>query len=90
MLSSPRFRELMAEARRDYDFVVVDTPPLLSVSDTRLIAELVDGFVLVVAAHRTHRGPVEEALRVIDRAKIIGFVLNGVDTPVLGYPYPYT
>jgi capsular exopolysaccharide synthesis family protein len=89
MLSSPRFRELIAEARHDYDFVVIDTPPLLSVSDCRLIADLVDSFVLVVAAHRTPRGPVEEALRVLDRAKILGFVLNAADTPVLGYPYPY-
>jgi capsular exopolysaccharide synthesis family protein len=89
MLSSPRFRELVAEARRQYDFVVVDTPPLVSVSDSRLIVELVDGIVLVVAAHRTSRAPLEEALRNIDPAKIVGFVLNNADTPILGYPYGY-
>ncbi len=89
MLSSPRFGALLDEARRRYDFIVVDTAPLVSVSDCRLIAELVDGFVLVVAAHRTPRGPIEEALRTIDPAKIIGFVFNNADTPVLGYTYGY-
>lgn len=89
LLSSPRLRELIEAARRRYDFIVVDTPPLVSVSDCRLIAELVDGFVLVVAAHRTPRGPVEEALRIIDPAKVIGFVLNDADTPLLGYAYAY-
>ncbi len=84
MLCTPRFRELIEEARRRYDFIVVDTPPIVSVSDCRLIAELVDGFVLVVAAHRTPRGAVEEALRIIDPGKVLGFVLNNADTSLFG------
>lgn len=89
MLSSPRFRQLLEDSRRRYDFIVVDTAPLVSVSDCRLIGELVDGFVLVVAAHRTPRGPIEEALSTIDPAKVIGFVFNNADTRLMNYPYGY-
>ena len=46
----------------DYDYVVVDAPPLCSVQDCRIIAHWVDGFLLVVAAHRTPRRLVDEAL----------------------------
>jgi len=84
MLCSPRFRELIGEARRRYDFIVVDTPPIVSVSDCRLIAELVDGFVLVVAARRTTRAAIEEALRIVDPGKVLGFVLNDTDASLFG------
>lgn len=85
MLSSARLRELIEEARRRYDFIVVDTPPLVAVSDCCLIAELVDGFIVVVAAHRTRRADIDEALRIVDPAKVLGFVLNNADRPLLGH-----
>ena len=77
VLKSARVGELLAEARRKYDYVIVDTPPLVSVPDTRVVAKWVDGFLLVVAAHRTPRKLVTEALNVVDRSKVIGFVFNG-------------
>jgi capsular exopolysaccharide synthesis family protein len=77
VLKSARVGELLAEARRKYDYVIVDTPPLVSVPDTRVVAKWVDGFLLVVAAHQTPRKLVTEALNVVDRSKVIGFVFNG-------------
>jgi capsular exopolysaccharide synthesis family protein len=55
VLKSPRVGEFFAEARHDYDYVIVDAPPLCSVQDCRIIAQWVDGFLLVVAAHWTPR-----------------------------------
>jgi capsular exopolysaccharide synthesis family protein len=77
VLKSARVGELLAEARRKYDYVIVDTPPLVSVPDTRVVAKWMDGFLLVVAANRTPRKLVTEALNVVDRSKVIGFVFNG-------------
>ena len=88
LLQSPRFAELLVEARRDYDYVIVDTPPLVSIPDCRAIARSVDGFVVVVAAHRTPRKMLEEALTVVDLAKVIGLVYNRDDRP-LGAYYSY-
>jgi capsular exopolysaccharide synthesis family protein len=79
VLQSPRFAELLAEARRDYDYVVMDTAPLVPVQDCRVIARLMDGIVLVVAAHHTPRPMLEAALDIIDPAQMIGLVFNGYD-----------
>jgi capsular exopolysaccharide synthesis family protein len=85
LLSSPRFDELMREARRDFDCVLVDTPPSLLMPDTRLIERWVDGIVLVVAAHKTPRKLVAEALNVLDPAKMLGVIFNADDQPTSSY-----
>jgi protein-tyrosine kinase len=76
LLKSPRLGELVEEARRRYDFIVIDTPPLTPFQDCRVIGRWVDGFLLVVAAHRTPRRLVEEALTTLDHTKVFGFVFN--------------
>ena len=81
VLKSPRLGELLEEARRRYDYIVVDAPPLCPVQDCRVIAHCVDGFLLVVAAHHTPRRLVEEALNVVERGKILGLIFNGDDHP---------
>lgn len=77
LLKSPRLGELLQEARQRYDYIVLDTPPLIPFPDCRLIEKWVDGFLVVVAANKTPRKQVQEALSAIDSAKIVGFVFNG-------------
>jgi capsular exopolysaccharide synthesis family protein len=77
LLKSARLGLLLEEARQRFDYVIVDTPPLPAVQDCRLIARWVDGFIVVVAANRTPRRLVEEALAIIEPAKIFGLVFNG-------------
>jgi capsular exopolysaccharide synthesis family protein len=89
VLESPRLGEIVERARRQYDFVVVDTPPLVPVLDCRVIEKLVDGFLVVVAAHKTPREQLAEALAVIDSAKILGIVFNGDDRAASGYRSAY-
>lgn len=84
-LRSKRFLELMLEARRDYDYVIVDAPPVVPVSDCRVISRYLDGFLMVVAAHRTPRTMLEEALNLIDPEKALGLVFNRSDL----MPYRY-
>jgi capsular exopolysaccharide synthesis family protein len=81
VLKSPRLGELLEEARGRYDYIVVDAPPLCPVQDCRIIAQWLDGFLLVVAAHHTPRRLVDEALSVVERGKILGLVFNGDDQP---------
>jgi capsular exopolysaccharide synthesis family protein len=85
LLKSPRLGGLLDEARQGYDYVVLDAPPLCPVQDCRVIARWVDGFLVVVAAHRTPRRLVEEALNVVERAKMIGLVFNEDDDPAAAY-----
>jgi len=79
VLKSPRLGALLDEARAQYDFIVMDTPPLALVQDCRVVARWVDGVVVVVAAHQTPRTLLENALDVVDPTKLVGIVFNGFD-----------
>jgi protein-tyrosine kinase len=79
VLKSPRVGELLAEARRQYHFVILDTTPLVTVPDGRIFGEFVDGFLIVVAAHRTPRKLLQEAFNLMEPSKVLGLVFNGDD-----------
>lgn len=90
LLRSPRFEELLSEARSRFDYVIVDAPPLLPVSDCQVISRHVDGFFLIVTAHRTPKEMLEESFRELDRDKVIGLIFNRGDKPLpryYGYGY---
>jgi capsular exopolysaccharide synthesis family protein len=89
VLKSPRLGELLDQARARYDYIVVDTPPVLPVPDCRIIGKWVDGFILVVTAHRTPRRMVEEALNLMESSKVIGLVFNADDQPISTYNAGY-
>jgi len=85
VFNSPRFEALLREARKQYDYVILDTPPIVPVSDCRLLAPWVDGLLLVVSAHRTPRKFVEESLNLLDSTSLLGIVFNRDDHPSFGY-----
>jgi capsular exopolysaccharide synthesis family protein len=85
LFDSPRVGRLLEEARARYDHVVLDTPPVLLVPDCRLMSQWVDGFLVVVSAHRTPRKLVAAAVSAIDEEKVLGIVFNGDDRPLSGY-----
>ncbi|MEE4175223.1 MAG: AAA family ATPase [Xanthomonadales bacterium] len=76
LLKSTRLDQLIRRARRDYDFVVIDTPQILRLPDTELIARVVDGFVVVVKANVTKQERLEEALNLMRPDKVFGMVFN--------------
>jgi capsular exopolysaccharide synthesis family protein len=85
MLRSPRLDAMLREARERYEFVVIDTPPLLPVFDSALLAKASDGVLIVVAANQTPRKLLGEALNMLDPAKVLGIVLNRDARPLFGY-----
>ncbi len=93
LLQSQAMRRLLSEARETYDVVLIDSPPLLPVTDAALLADLADGAILVVRYGKTTREQVTHAaerLAGVD-AQLKGFVLNMA--PVKGrhgsYGYGY-
>ena len=70
-----------------YDRVIIDTPAALGVPDTKAVAELCDGIVVVVRADYTSQQDLEAALDILDRRRLLGLVLNGaaVDRGRYGY-----
>jgi capsular exopolysaccharide synthesis family protein len=77
VLKSSRVRDLLDQARESYDYVIVDTPPVLPCPDYRLLEKAIDGTLLVVAAHRTPRAMVDAALSLLDPGRVLGLVFNG-------------
>lgn len=85
LLNSPRLAARLKEARSSFDYVLIDTPPLLPLPDCRLIGQWVDGFIVLVTAHRTPRKALAEALGLLDSTKVLGTVFNGDDQPLARY-----
>jgi capsular exopolysaccharide synthesis family protein len=82
VLESPRLGRVLDAARAAYEYIVLDMPPLLVVPDGRLMASRVDGFLVVVAAHRTPRTLLGKTLGALDPARVVGIVFNGDDRPL--------
>lgn len=87
LLSSDRMQALIREAMAEYQFVLVDAPPLLNVADGRILATMVEGAILVVKGGFTPRDLAQQAqLHIRDvGAHLIGVVLNDVDVRQNGY-----
>ena len=85
LLRSPRFEPLLQRARQQFDVVIVDTPPLLPVFDSAVLARIVDQLLIVVAANQTPRKLLGEALNLVDPTKVMGIVFNRDDRPLFGY-----
>ena len=77
ILRSSRVAELLAEARSRYDYVIIDTPPVIPCPDYRLLEPFIDGVILVVAADKTAREMMDAALDLLDRPKTLGVIFNG-------------
>ena len=75
LLSSDRMRALLQEARKEYDFVILDSPPLLNVADARILASLADATILVCKGGDTPRQVVQYAG---SQARAAGANLMGV------------
>jgi len=76
LLKSPRLTQLLAQLRERFDYVVLDTPPVLPFPDVGILRGTVDGFVLVVRANRTPRETVRESLATIGQGRVLGVVFN--------------
>ena len=86
---SPRLPQLLSELRERYDYVILDTPPIVPVVDSALLARVVDGVLVVVSANKTPRKLLEEALNELDSAKVVGIVFNNDNRPLYGYDTNY-
>jgi succinoglycan biosynthesis transport protein ExoP len=91
LLSSHRMREAIAELRRRFKFIVIDSPPIMAATDAVILSALTDGVLLVVRSGTT---PKEAFTRTRDllaavKCRLLGVVLNAVDSSAPDYYYSY-
>ncbi|MBW8783803.1 MAG: polysaccharide biosynthesis tyrosine autokinase [Novosphingobium sp.] len=89
LLSTARIEEILQEAARRFEVVVIDSPPILGLADSPLMSALVDGVVFVVEADRSRRGSLKTALRRLRamRPVMLGAVLTKFDPLKAGNRY---
>jgi len=87
LLGSTRMQQLLQEQRDNYDYIIIDSPPVLLISDARVLAKYADATVLVFNAAATRRGAALRTIRELEEldANVVGCVLLGAPTLKGGY-----
>ncbi|MFC1709547.1 CpsD/CapB family tyrosine-protein kinase [Candidatus Omnitrophota bacterium] len=91
LLGSAKMKNLFSTLRTKYDYVIVDTPPIVSVTDAGIIGAQVDGVIMVVQAGRTQKGVIKHSQTLFRQAqaKILGYILTNVQYHIPAYIYRY-
>jgi capsular exopolysaccharide synthesis family protein len=81
LVGSDRMAEICTELSKNFDHIVIDSPPVLAVTDATIMAGLVDGVVLIAESGRTHRAALMRTRAILENAgaRILGVVLNKLD-----------
>ncbi len=91
ILASSRMKDLLRDLRTQYDYILIDTPPVIPVTDSAILGAIADGVILVIKAGETQRGIIGRSCELLNQAhaKIIGHVLTGIEYFVPNYIYRY-
>jgi polysaccharide biosynthesis transport protein len=91
LLASSNMRDALAELRQQYDHIVVDTPPSLSVTDAVVLSPRADAVVLVIRSGQTTKQALRRSRDILAQvnAKVVGVLLNAVDLSSPDYYYYY-
>jgi polysaccharide biosynthesis transport protein len=91
LLASTNMRDVLAELRQQYDHIVVDTPPSLSVTDAVVLSPRADAVVLVIRSGQTTKQALRRSRDILAQvnAKVVGVLLNAVDLSSPDYYYYY-
>jgi Mrp family chromosome partitioning ATPase len=91
LLSNGRYEVLVEQLKLKYDYIILDTAPLLLVTDTFLISDMADVTIYVTRSNYTEKSLIEFANTNVNQNKIknVGFVLNDISHENLGYNNKY-
>jgi polysaccharide chain length determinant protein (PEP-CTERM system associated) len=79
LIGSGRMQEILAQLREEYQLVILDSPPIVPIADSHILAGLADGVLLVVRARKTRPELFQYALESLGTTKLTGVVLNDVE-----------
>jgi len=91
LVGSQRMKRLIEKVSEQFDVVLIDTPPIIAVTDAAIIAQEVDGVILVLASGEVNKDYAQRAKEQLDKveAKILGAVINKADMKTSEYYYYY-
>jgi len=91
LLGSHQMQALLANLKKEFDFIIIDSPPLAAVTDSMLLARIVDGVCLVIKGGETSKEVISRAIDLMRNAQahILGAVINNIDLTKKSYYYYY-
>ena len=89
LLASTKMQDVINLLAKHFDMVILDSPPLLAVTDALILAKSVDGVILVIDPKKTKRGAIQQAVEQLKRldARLLGIVLNNIKVKRSSYYY---
>lgn len=87
LLSSEKMKKFLESLKETYDYIIIDTPPIIMVTDAQILSKYADGCLLVIASGEADKNAAIKAKELLENvdAKILGVVLNKLDTKRKGY-----
>ncbi len=79
LLDSPQMRAVLKEVKDDFDYIIIDAPPVLPIVDVSILSKTIDAFMLVVRAGKTPKDLVRKAANSLPKGHLMGIILNGAD-----------
>jgi receptor protein-tyrosine kinase len=91
LLGSTKTRELIAELKKKYDYVIFDCPPIVPITDASVLGAQLEGVVMIIQAGRTQRGILGHAQDLLRsaRVKVLGYVMTNIEYHIPEYIYRY-
>ena len=89
LISGPKFKEILREAREMFDYIIIDAPPLGVFTDATVLINHADGAMLVIRANKTRYSSIERTLEPIPRERFLGVVLNQSEDVIKETEYNY-
>jgi capsular exopolysaccharide synthesis family protein len=91
LIDSGAMEDVLATLSHNYDQIIVDTPPILGIADTRMLGKMVDGFLFVIRPGVAQYGNVTAAKKLMESTgqKVLGIIVNGVESGTEPYGYQY-
>jgi capsular exopolysaccharide synthesis family protein len=85
LMQSGRLSQLMEQLSAMFDWIIVDSPPLLPLADTTVWARVTDGALLVAREGKTEKALLRRGLEVVKKSELLGVVINGCTQPIHNY-----
>jgi capsular exopolysaccharide synthesis family protein len=89
VLYAEKLQSILRDTKKQFDFVIVDTPPIVPVPDQSFISDALDGVLLIVRPETTSKENLKTAIESMERQNILGIVVNACEKPNSSYDYYY-
>ena len=91
LLGSNRMTELLGKIKGKFDYIILDTPPVIAVADSGIVCAQADGVIMVIRAGKTQRGIVKHSTDLLEqsKSKLLGYILTHIEYPIPELIYKY-